>query len=656
MKRKFSESILFKLAFPLVTSVIIISAISVVILYYIQKGELDTMISEKGSAILESYNITTRDSLAKGQRKTFQTAMDNIALLEGVEETTLFTATGYQNYKSHEVTVGKPFVKLEGKFFNPNVMLYENTNGMYLRNDWSETSPEKSKNFHANMKMDKTKSCNTCHYEIDRSLNFVDNKAYSINEIDDTSTFYQKIIAEKNCISCHTNWKEGDVAGHLGVTISNKKMHNQVKENMTNFTIVLVVVSFLIIIISILVSLKLTQKLTLLLQGIKNLNLKQGSRIEIEDNDEIKDIANEVNNYIENMENGLIEDGKLIDELSIVAQETAQGNMSKRVETTAYNDSLNRLKNIINDMLISLEDKMKKVENSLTAYAHDDYRPKINIDSSVKAQMLSVMQSINTLGEALSISAKNNLENGKILQNNSTKMTISMNNLSSKASEQAASLEETAAAVEEITSITRNNASNAIKMGELGQTVKMSVSDGESLASKTATSMDEINEKVAAINEAINVIDQIAFQTNILSLNAAVEAATAGEAGKGFAVVAAEVRNLASRSAEAAKEIKKLVEDANIKANAGKIISDEMIQGYKQLNSHISETIHIIDNVSDASKEQMHGIEQINDTVAMLDKVTQENASEASNVTKIANEVDSMAQQLVNEAINKKFN
>src|SRR5690606_7309051 len=154
---------------------------------------------------------------------------------------------------------------------------------------------------------------------------------------------------------CHTNWKEGDIAGYLGVTISNKRMHNQVKENMTNFAVVLIVVAFLIIIISILVSLKFTQKLTILLQGIKNLNAKKGSRIEIQDNDEIKDIANEVNLYIKNMEDGLVEDNKLIEELSIVAQETSEGNMSKRVESKAYNDSLNHLKNIINEMITSLE-------------------------------------------------------------------------------------------------------------------------------------------------------------------------------------------------------------------------------------------------------------------------------------------------------------
>ncbi|RXJ88432.1 chemotaxis protein, partial [Arcobacter sp. CECT 8983] len=143
------------------------------------------------------------------------------------------------------------------------------------------------------------------------------------------------------------------------------------------------------------------------------------------------------------------------------------------------------------------------------------------------------MQSINKLGEALGSNAKANLNNGQTLQNNSATMTASMNNLAAKANEQAASLEQTAAALEEITSITRNNAENATKMAELGKTVRSSVSTGEDLASKTASSMDEINDKVSSINEAITVIDQIAFQTNILSLNAAVEAATAGEAGKG---------------------------------------------------------------------------------------------------------------------------
>ena len=266
------------------------------------------------------------------------------------------------------------------------------------------------------------------------------------------------------------------------------------------------------------------------------------------------------------------------------------------------------------------------------------------------------MTGVNTLGVTLGNMAKQNLDNGQSLDKDASTMKKSMQDLSTKANQQAASLEETAAALEEITSITRNNAQNAAKMSTLGETVKKAVLSGQSLASKTAISMEEINEKVTAINEAITVIDQIAFQTNILSLNAAVEAATAGEAGRGFAVVAAEVRNLANRSADAAKEIKALVEDANLKANAGKDISTEMIEGYEILNKHISETITIIHDVSSGSKEQMTGIEQINDTVTMLDRVTQENANSANQISSIASEVSLMAQELVRDAKTKQFN
>ena len=350
------------------------------------------------------------------------------------------------------------------------------------------------------------------------------------------------------------------------------------------------------------------------------------------------------------------DDMKVLGEIVLTADKVEQGIYKNRIKSSSDNPTISTLKSTLNKMLDSVQDSNARILRVVSSYTNDDFTDSIKVADHYKDDMKLLMESINVLGNALSKNAKTNFSNGETLEKNANIMTSSMNSLSSKANNQAASLEETAAALEEITSITRNNAQNAAKMAELGQTVKKSVFTGEELASRTASSMDEINQKVNSINEAITVIDQIAFQTNILSLNAAVEAATAGEAGKGFAVVAQEVRNLASRSAEAAREIKHLVQEATVKANDGKTVSSDMIDGYKELNKNISETIHIIEDVSKASKEQMMGIEQINDSVNMLDRVTQENASEANNVKSIANNISLLANDLLNDAKSKKFN
>ena len=378
--------------------------------------------------------------------------------------------------------------------------------------------------------------------------------------------------------------------------------------------------------------------------------------IESTGNKKLDDMFKEWNNEIKIFDNRNKDDMKVLGEIVLTADKVEQGIYKNRIKASTNNPMISTLRNTLNKMLDSLDDSTSRILRVVNSYTDDDFTDSIKVIDKYKDDMKLLMESINKLGRSLEKNAKNNFQNGQTLEQNSSVMTSSMNNLASKANDQAASLEETAAALEEITSITRNNAENATKMATLGQIVKKSVFTGEELASKTAGSMDEINQKVNSINEAISVIDQIAFQTNILSLNAAVEAATAGEAGKGFAVVAAEVRNLANRSADAAKEIKNLVQEATMKANDGKTVSADMIDGYKELNKNISETIHIIEDVSRASKEQMTGIEQINDAVNMLDRVTQENASESNHVKSIAQNVSQLANELLADAKSKKFN
>ncbi len=371
-------------------------------------------------------------------------------------------------------------------------------------------------------------------------------------------------------------------------------------------------------------------------------------------NDDIGQILKELNCYFEKYDKMRKDDMHVLGELVIALDKVAQGIYTTQIHSHTNNFMVHTLKNIVNNMLSRANKNMEDLVEIVGLYAEHDYRKQMNINPILKGKMRLTMERINQLGSELNSNAKQNLENGNLLEKNSIVMNQSVENLASKANLQAASLEETAAALEEITSITKNNTQNASKMAHLSKDVKESVVLGENLANKTALSMDEINSKVEAINEAIEVIDQIAFQTNILSLNAAVEAATAGEAGKGFAVVAGEVRNLANRSAEAAKEIKSLVENATSKTNEGKKISDDMIEGYNNLNRLIGETITIIQDVSIASNEQLKGIEQINDAVSNLDRVTQENAIEANNVATIANETLQMAQLLVEDAKTKK--
>ena len=378
--------------------------------------------------------------------------------------------------------------------------------------------------------------------------------------------------------------------------------------------------------------------------------------VESTGNKKVDDMFKNWNQQIKKFDKRTKDDMRVLGEIVLTADKVEQGIYKCRIKGDSDNPTISTLRNTLNKMLISIDDATSRISKVVTSYTNDDFTDYIKVVDNYKDDMKLLMESINLLGKELGSSAKNNYDNGETLEESASTMTSSMNNLAEKANEQAASLEETAAALEEITSITRNNTQNATKMATLGQVVKKSVLSGEELASKTASSMDEINEKVKAINSAITVIDQIAFQTNILSLNAAVEAATAGEAGKGFAVVAQEVRNLANRSAEAAKEIKNLVEEANIKTNDGKLISSDMIEGYKELNKNISETINIIEDVSAASKEQMLGIEQINQTVNMLDRVTQENAFESNQIKEISQSVSTLAYELLTDAKSKKFN
>jgi len=378
--------------------------------------------------------------------------------------------------------------------------------------------------------------------------------------------------------------------------------------------------------------------------------------LQLHSNDEIAQMAKEVEKNIMLIRDTISQDRELLDEAEIVMSRASNGWFSQKITKSTKNKSLMELKTNINNMFDNMNSRFLYINSQLEKYASHDYMNEFKINNIEKDGVFDKFQiNMKILKESITDMLVENKQNGLTLDESSDILLDNVDILNTNSNNAAASLEETAAALEEITTNISSNTQNIVKMSGFASSLNISSNSGKELANKTRKAMDEINTEVTAISDAISVIDQIAFQTNILSLNAAVEAATAGEAGKGFAVVAQEVRNLASRSAEAASEIKSLVENATFKANDGKNIANKMIDGYDNLNEDITKTINIITSIEISSKEQLSGITQINDAVNSLDQQTQQNATIASKTHEVAVQTDFIAKLVVTNANAKEF-
>ena len=232
----------------------------------------------------------------------------------------------------------------------------------------------------------------------------------------------------------------------------------------------------------------------------------------------------------------------------------------------------------------------------------------------------------------------------------STQVSSASQSLAEGASEQAASLEETSSTLEEITSMTATNAENTAEANRLASAAQDQATAGGEAMRRMVDAINQIKESSGQTAKIVKTIDEIAFQTNLLALNAAVEAARAGDAGRGFAVVAEEVRNLAQRSATAAKETNSLIEDSQQKSELGTKVATEAEEKFQEVNSAVEKVGVILRQVSSASSEQAKGIEQVNSAVTQMDQVTQGNAANAEE-TAAASEQLSSSSLTLNEIV-----
>jgi len=493
-----------------------------------------------------------------------------------------------------------------------------------------------------------------------------------IVKVDDSPAIHALTKLSKNLFSVEsTYWfeqmtKKINILKNIDNKLSSRLLNDvkEIKNKALSTLIIMLIISIVGVIITLFISTMIIKNLQssikLFKEGLDEFlsytvrEKEEVELIKVLGKDEFAQMATDVNHKITQVSKIIEEDKKTVEEIDDVMGKITNGFYGYHIHQTGASSEVRKLRDTINTMAKDAKRKFDIINKLLDTYGLGDFTYKISEEDSkgMYGDFGSVLNSTILLGQNISELLAQLSNAGDSLENNTNILLSSSKLLANSSNEQAASLEQTAAAVEEITQNIRQTTSNVSEMSNIADSVTKSAAEGEILATQTTKSMDEINTKVAAINDAITIIDQIAFQTNILSLNAAVEAATAGEAGKGFAVVAQEVRNLASRSADAANEIKVLVDSANQTATIGKDISDKMIYGYNELNEKIIENKNMIDQVLIASKEQEASIEQINTTVTALDAVTQKNAHSSEQISQLSNEVSNLSKQLTTSAEN----
>ena len=335
---------------------------------------------------------------------------------------------------------------------------------------------------------------------------------------------------------------------------------------------------------------------------------------------------------------------KIVAEIQHIVEAANKGEFNIKMDQNGKQGYAKTLAELLNQLSNTVDSAFKDTIHVAQALSHGDLTQVVTRDyegayNDVKQNLNTTVDNLQRLVSDVKISVNSIGTAAKEIASGNT-------DLSQRTEEQASSLEQTAASMEELTTTVRQNAESAKQANQLAHNASTIAQKGGSVVQQVVGTMSSINDSSRKIVDIISVIDGIAFQTNILALNAAVEAARAGEQGRGFAVVAAEVRNLAQRSAAAAKEIKNLIGDSVEKVDVGTKLVDDAGKTMEEIVNAVKRVTDIMSEISAASNEQSQGIEQVNRAIANMDEATQQNAALVEQAAAAAESLEEETQSL----------